>query len=50
MHINVTLLYLISSWANVRVTLSILLPLLKHSYVPVRFEGRVRLRKAKATH
>lgn len=48
MHINVTLLCLISSWADVRVTLSVLLPLLKHLNIPVRFEERIRLRKAKA--
>lgn len=40
MHINVTLLCLISEWANVRVTLSVLLPLLKMLNIPVRFEEK----------
>lgn len=48
MFIHVIIPCLISNWANVRVTLSVLLPLLRHLNIPVSFGDRIRLRKAKA--
>lgn len=48
MLIHVTMLCLISNWANARVTLSVLLSLLRHLSITASFEEGIRLRKAKA--